>query len=354
MGHFDVVNSIAWSEDMSQIATASGSPPPDTRDTTIRIWNPATGVLIRTLSGHLFGSTAVDYTPDNQFLISGGRDNQVKYWRQSDGKLQQRLFVPRPVDALQVSPSGAVLAVAVDDSVLTFDVPSGVPLDTIPVGAQIVALDWSPDDSTVALALSTYGDNVKIYDTRHGTLVRTFAGDPLGFEQAVAFSADGQVLYSGSGYTHSLQAWRVSDAEQLATYDREFPTMSIDVHPTGALFAYGRNDATVVLAHNPFLLAAPPPRVGGELALRVSPNPMQRSATVSFTLARPARVELTVFDVGGRTLRRLVRERLEPGAHRFGWDGGDDAGHPAGPGIYFAELSIDGVPAARHKIAVLH
>jgi WD40 repeat protein len=62
VGHIDVVNSIAWSENMTQVATASGSPPPDTRDTTIKVWNPSTGALIRTLPGHLRGSTAVDYT----------------------------------------------------------------------------------------------------------------------------------------------------------------------------------------------------------------------------------------------------------------------------------------------------
>jgi WD40 repeat protein len=352
VGHIDVVNSIAWSQDMSQVATASGSPPPDTRDTTIKVWNPGTGALIRTLQGHLSGSTAVDYTPDNQFLISGGRDNQVKYWRQSDGALVRRLFVPRPVDALQISPNGAVVAVAVNNGLTTFDVVSGALLRTIPVGAQVVGLDWSPDNRTVALALSAYGDNVRIYDTTNGTLTRTMAGDPLGFEQAVAYSADGQTLYSGSGYTYSIQVWRVSDGALLATYDREagwgqFPTMSIDVHPSAPYFAYGRNDATVVLSRDASVTAVSPPGVQHRFALEMAPNPISETALVSFTLPAPARIELEVVDVGGRLVRRLVRGQLDAGRHVLRWDGA------VRPGVYFVALRAGGVLAARHRVAVL-
>ena len=354
VGHIDVVNSIAWSENMSQVATASGSPPPDTRDTTIKVWNPATGALIRTLQGHLRGSTAVDYTPDNQFLISGGRDNQVKYWRQSDGVLVRRLFLPRAVDALQVSPDGAVLAVAVNDGVSTFDVASGGPLRTIPVGAQVVGLDWSPDRRTVAVALSAYGDNVKIYDTQTGTMVRSFAGDPLGFEQAVAYTPDGKTLYNGSGYTYSIQQWRVSDGVLLATFDREagwgqFPTMSIDVSPNGATFGYGRNDATVMLARNEQVVGvATPPFDLERLSMRVSPNPVQDFTTVTFSLLAPGRVDLRILDVSGRIAGTLAGGRLDAGERLLRW-----RKLSTRAGVYFLELRVDGALRAREKIVVL-
>jgi WD40 repeat protein len=355
IGHMDVVNSIAWSENMSQVATASGSPPPDTRDTTIKIWNPSTGALIRTLQGHLFGSTAVDYTPDNQFLISGGRDKQVKYWRQSDGLLVRRLFLPGPIDALQVSPNGAVLAVAVNDGVSTFDVATGAQLRTIPAGAQVVGLDWSPDNHTVALALprTRQREDLRNPAGRTGANLR---GDPLGFEQAVAYSADGQTLYSGSGYTYSIQAWRVGDGTLLATYDREagwglFPTMAIDVHPNGSYFLYGRNDATVVLARPEGITAVSPPSgFDAPLRLSITPNPVQKSAAITFLLPRPARVELRILDVGGRVVRTLIHGPLEMGSHTVQWDGAEQG---VRAGIYFVELRAEGRFVSRRKIALL-
>ena len=47
------------------------------------------------------------------------------------------------------------------------------------------------------------------------------------------------------------------------------------------------------------------------LALRVGPNPFPTSTRIQFELATAASVDLAVFDVAGRAVRRLERSSLK-------------------------------------------
>jgi hypothetical protein len=66
------------------------------------------------------------------------------------------------------------------------------------------------------------------------------------------------------------------------------------------------------------------------------------SVAIDVSLGRDGEVALTVFDVQGRRVRRLVDGRLQAGDRVVHWDGRDDAGHRMAPGRYFVHLSMDG------------
>lgn len=72
--------------------------------------------------------------------------------------------------------------------------------------------------------------------------------------------------------------------------------------------------------------------------LRTSPNPFIGRARIAFSLVEAARVELRVYDLSGRLVRRLQGARLEAGEQAFDWDGRTDAGDAAPAGIYFVRL----------------
>ncbi len=74
------------------------------------------------------------------------------------------------------------------------------------------------------------------------------------------------------------------------------------------------------------------------LALAAWPNPFRPSVTLSFTLAAPAAVELSIHDVAGRRLRRLEAGSFAGGEQRLAWDGRDDAGRSLPSGVYLARL----------------
>jgi len=70
------------------------------------------------------------------------------------------------------------------------------------------------------------------------------------------------------------------------------------------------------------------------------PSPARGEATIAWTLPAPARVSVTLLDVRGRTIRRLLAQgRLQPAGNASArWDGRDDAGRKAPAGVYFVCL----------------
>jgi (E)-4-hydroxy-3-methyl-but-2-enyl pyrophosphate reductase len=76
-----------------------------------------------------------------------------------------------------------------------------------------------------------------------------------------------------------------------------------------------------------------------------SPNPMQQGTTIAFikgsdeTQSILDEVELAIYDVSGRQIRRLDLDRDIRGNLNFHWDGNTDHGFRATPGIYFARPS---------------
>lgn len=66
---------------------------------------------------------------------------------------------------------------------------------------------------------------------------------------------------------------------------------------------------------------------------------------LSFGVPRSASAEpvaVRIFSVAGRPVRTLVNESLSPGYYEIAWDGLDDRGRRAGPGVYFAVLTAGG------------
>jgi hypothetical protein len=73
-----------------------------------------------------------------------------------------------------------------------------------------------------------------------------------------------------------------------------------------------------------------------------SPNPTKQAALISFSLAVPARVRLTVADVKGRAVRTLVDGTRPAGDYSVGWDATDDRGEGVVAGVYFYRLETPG------------
>ena len=82
------------------------------------------------------------------------------------------------------------------------------------------------------------------------------------------------------------------------------------------------------------------------------PNPFNPSTTISFYLPQPERVVLTIYDVAGRRVRRLVDDNVTFGRTDVTWDGRNDNGERVGSGVYFYRL-VAGKKVLTRKLTVL-
>jgi len=73
----------------------------------------------------------------------------------------------------------------------------------------------------------------------------------------------------------------------------------------------------------------------------VEPNPITSGATLTFSLAEPARVLLAIHDSAGRQIVRLLEGERPAGLHAVFWDGRDGGGARIPPGVYFARVATD-------------
>jgi hypothetical protein len=81
----------------------------------------------------------------------------------------------------------------------------------------------------------------------------------------------------------------------------------------------------------------------GDAFEAVKPSLTRGPAEVVFTLARPGRVTIEVYDVLGRSARVLARDVAFPvGRSRVAWDGRRGDGTSAGTGVYFVTVRTEG------------
>ncbi len=85
----------------------------------------------------------------------------------------------------------------------------------------------------------------------------------------------------------------------------------------------------------------PAPRQRALMAIRALPNPSRRLAHLAFD-APAGEVAVSIFDAGGRVVRRLATVRHGGGPGTVTWDGRTSAGAVAPAGIYVATLSGGG------------
>ena len=208
----------AWSADGQRIVTGGGG----RQDGRLRLWQADSGRLLLDLAAHpadptldanaglAGGVRSVAWSPDDQQLLSAGRDGKARLWdAASGGLLRELLGHTAPVNAAAFDATGHRIATASDDhTARIWSAPGGA----APGGAAIHQLDhvgavmnlaWHPAGNLLATG-SNRPPFAQIWDVRSGA--RT---DLPGHTDQVWYSAwspDGRRLLT-AGNDGSLRLW---------------------------------------------------------------------------------------------------------------------------------------------------
>jgi serine protease len=89
--------------------------------------------------------------------------------------------------------------------------------------------------------------------------------------------------------------------------------------------------------------------IGGEATPRSNivleqnyPNPLNPETSITYSIPAAGDVALTVYDIRGRLVKRLVEDRQDGGEHTVTWNGRDERGARVASGMYLIRLEAAG------------
>jgi WD40 repeat protein len=201
-GH--LVYSLAFSPSGKQLVSSCAQ-------STIRVWDTATGKKLLILRGHRFWVNQVAFNPDGKSLASASKDSTVKIWDAVTGQELFALGHAGSVTGISYSPDGHQLASASEDrTVRLWDLTSKRQLRVIDHSGPVLSVAFSPDGRQIA---SGTGDKaVNLWDAATGQCLATMQGHS-GPVSAVAFAPDGTRLASAGG-DGTVAIWPLRTASQ--------------------------------------------------------------------------------------------------------------------------------------------
>ncbi|KAI0056211.1 WD40 repeat-like protein [Artomyces pyxidatus] len=188
-GHFFDMNTLAYSPDGQYIATGGD-------DGKVKLWNTHSGFCVITFSQHTSAVSAVQFAAQGQILFSASLDGTVRAFDLVRYRNFRTFTSPSPAQfsCLAVDPSGEVVAAGSTDSfeVFLWSVQTGKLLDVL-TGHEgpVSTLAFSP--TTNVLASGSWDKSVRIWNV----FGRSHAVEPFQLNADVlslAFRPDGQEL----------------------------------------------------------------------------------------------------------------------------------------------------------------
>lgn len=208
--HLEAVIAVAFSPDGNTFATGSN-------DHTAKLWDFASGHLLRTFTGHTGNVDHVAFTPDGRRLLTSDSEGLARLWEVSTGRLVRGFGDDKTsLHGASLSADGRFLFGVgyYDKHARVFSVDSGE-LREMPGGVGLWPYLLNADGSRVLAGRRTKdGSRLELLDARSGAAVTMFAAQDTNYT-GLALSPDGKRFAAGSFNT--VRLWSLETKKELST-----------------------------------------------------------------------------------------------------------------------------------------
>jgi WD40 repeat protein len=242
------VTAVAFSPDGRFVVTGS-------RDRSAHLWNAATGQEVRRFQGHQGDIAAVAFSPDGKLLLTGSDDNTARVWEvQSGAEVRRFSKHANAVSGVAFLPNGEkIVTASYDNTARLWDINSGEQEQIFSgLSAEINSAVFSPNGQTILTGSGSFNfaeaNVAHLWDLQTGAETQRLVGHKEKIH-TVAFTPDGQFALTGSGTGYnkeiSVRLWNPTTGEEIRRFEGHTGFIRLAVFsPDGRFLATSSGDNT--------------------------------------------------------------------------------------------------------------
>jgi WD40 repeat protein len=208
-------------------------------DGSVRLWDPETGEMLRSLTGHTKEVYAVDCGHDSDgrpLLATGSDDGTVRVWDPQTGELVHGSPSFGGHNDIAVVSWGysadgkALLAIGADDGAWIWDAETGTMVHAITDVERISTVSWgSSHDTELLLAAAGTGPTVRIHDVGTGQTLHVLTGHEKVRTVAWATRTRESLMFTTTEWRHSARTAGTELTLWRERRDGEFAAETVDL-----------------------------------------------------------------------------------------------------------------------------
>lgn len=214
-GHSNEMNCVAYSPDGQYIVTGGD-------DAKVKVWNVNNGFCFVTFSEHTSAVTAIEFSSNKKFVVSASLDGTVRAYDLVRYRNFRTFTSPRPVQfaSLALDHSGELVVAGGQDvfEIYMWSIKLGRLLEVLSGHeGPVVALAFSPVATLTTLVSGSWDKTIKIWKCLEATGEHETI-DTLSDVTAIAFKPDGEEI-AVAALNGNIQVFNVRDSNQVASIE---------------------------------------------------------------------------------------------------------------------------------------